>query len=465
MKTTRPKPSDLSEGVTNHIDANEHLERATRADAGGDERGGAGTAGGGRRGGAEGAPATHRAPCNYNADGFGVLRCGVDSLYLSYPGLMADDWDHRLDALKKQAQSEDEREQALAQVVIGEHLFEVKDRGKGRFAYVLADNRYHIQASASSNKSLPLAYVQVSSEYLSAVGIEQAEASLRFIVNSLGLVEAPAKISRVDLFVDYVADLAMDAFDPLRDWVTRSQSIDLHYRYKQFSGWSIGMGGEVSARLYDKTLEIEKKSHKFYLHDLWRATGWDGERKVWRLEFQARREVLVSLGVVGMNDLVFKQTGLWGYLTGAWLRLAVPSDTDSNQTRWPNHPLWNLLATAFNEGIDQPMLGRFRSVNLPSDERLFVHGLGGITSFMAREGITELDEGIGEFLHQAQVFHDIRHPSVGKGFGAYIGKKVKVKNRRYNTVNNRKNTHADKQEVKRRAQAYRGAKDGEDGDA
>ena len=186
--------------------------------------------------GAKGTPPSNTVPSNYNPDSFHALRYGVDSLYVSYPGVLFEEWDHKLSDLKDLAQSENETEQALAQVVIGEHVFEVRDKGRGRFAYVLVDNCYHLQASNKNSKSLPMAYVQISSEYLSSAGVEQAEKSLRYIVNTLGLVDEPANISRVDLFVDFTADLHMDTFDPLRDWVTRTQSVDLHYRYNQFSG-------------------------------------------------------------------------------------------------------------------------------------------------------------------------------------------------------------------------------------
>jgi len=86
----------------------------------------------------------------------------------------------------------------------------VRDKGRGRFSYVLVDNCYHLQASNKRSKVLPLAYVQISSEYLSSVGVEQAEQSLRYVVNTLGLVNEPANISRVDLFVDFMAELRMD---------------------------------------------------------------------------------------------------------------------------------------------------------------------------------------------------------------------------------------------------------------
>ncbi|ADI30566.1 hypothetical protein [Methylotenera versatilis] len=409
----------------------------------------------------EGTPPSNTVPLNYNPKTFKALRYGIDSLYVSYPGVIAEDWDKKLAKLKEQAQSEDETQQALAQVVIGQHIFEVKDKGKGRFSYVLVDNSFYLQASNGKSKALPMAYVQISSEYLAHVGVEQAEKSLQFIVKTLGLVHEPANISRVDLFVDLCADLAMDSFDPLQSWITRTQSIDLHYRYNKFSGWSFGMGGEIGARLYDKTLEVEKKSKKFYLHDFWKAEGWVGQQTVWRMEFEAKREVLKQLGIYKMSNLLELQSALWLYLTQDWLRLAIPSPTDSNQTRWLNHPLWDDISQVFNNDKEQQKLKRFSSARVPEDERLFVHGLGGITSFMAREGIEDLGEGIGEYLHQAQDFHEKRAIILGTGMNEYVTKKVKSKNRRFNSINNRQDNFSDKHQVIESARAYREHSEGD----
>ena len=68
----------------------------------------------------------------------------MDSLYLSYPGQIAFEWDQRLTGLKLAAQSEDETDNAKAQVNNGEHLFEVKGKGGQRFSFLLVDNCFHI---------------------------------------------------------------------------------------------------------------------------------------------------------------------------------------------------------------------------------------------------------------------------------------------------------------------------------
>ena len=410
----------------------------------------------------QGTPPSNTVPLKYNPDKYKLLRFGVDSLYLSYPGVLSEDWDKKLARLKELAQMEGDLSQSIAQVTICDHLFEVRDKGAGRFSYVLVDNACRIQVSNSRSKSLPLAYVQISSEYLSHAGIEKAEEGLSYIINTLGMVNEPANISRVDLYADFCAECEMDAFDPLRDWVTRVETMTLHYSHGRFSGWSFGSGGDIVARLYDKTLEVEKKSHKFYLHELWKAAGWDGTRQVWRMEFEAKRNALVSLQMPKLALLLPNQAALWRYLTVNWLRLTVPTESDSNRARWNNHPLWDFIASAFNSDDEQAKLQRFNPARLPEDERLFVHGLGGITSFMASRGIEDLGEGIGEYLHQAKAYHVTRSGFKHDGMERYVGRKVKAKNRRYNTVNNVQSLPSELSKIEAAAIAYKQAKGGED---
>lgn len=355
---------------------------------------------------------------------------------MSYHGQLLELWDIKLDDLKTLAQSEDEAEQALAQVSIGSHIFEVRDKGMPRFPYVLADNCFFIKINRKPSKTLPMAHVQISSEYLAAVGLEAAEQDLRMVINTLGIVDGSASVSRADLFLDFVcADNLAMIEQP--DWITRANLMAKYFDCRltePFTGWVIGMGGNLHARLYEKVIEIVNKSHKTYLFEIWQANGWQVEEKVWRMEFQTEKQTLKELGTISLSDLLKQQAALWHYLTHEWLRLSIPNPNDTKRDRWPNHPLWDAIASVYALQLDQPRLKRFRPARLPADERLFVHGLGGLTSFMASRGIEDFGEGLGEYLHQAQEFH----ASKGEPFHSYVGRKVKAKARKYNTIENQK---------------------------
>jgi hypothetical protein len=405
-----------------------------------------------------GAPPTNRAPSKCN-ELFKPLRLGVDSLYPSYQGSLDPNMDERLSLLKGKAQGKDELDQSLAQLQIGKHLFEVRDRGAGRFPYVLVDNCFRIQVKGAAAILLPLAYVQIASEYLAAVGVEEAELGLRFCIESLGAVEGDAMVARVDLFVDFITSLDFDAI-PVLNWITRAEDKAKYYQRDRFSGWTVGKGGDISARLYDKTLEIQK-SKKYWLHELWLASGWDGEQKVWRMEFQIKRDALKTLGVRTVSELVVKRHNLWQYLCEDFLRLAQPSETDQTRSRWPNHPLWDALGASFLiEGLSGGKLSRFSPTRPPSDEYLFLNGMGPISSFMAREGITDFGEAIGEFFHQAEAFHRSKDES---GMRGYLHRKASLKGKRFNTIKNEfKDKELDALKEKA-ATAYLKAKEQSDG--
>ncbi len=406
-----------------------------------------------------GAPPSNTAPANYiNTEQTNILRFGVDSLYLSYPGQLSSEWDQRLMGLKLAAQSQVETQEAKAQVKIGEHLFEVKGKGGQRFSFVLVDNCFHIQLSGYNSVALPLAYVQCSSELLTTLSVQEAVNILTPIVSTFGLVTGEPQISRVDLFVDFTSPVAMNSWDQSA-WVTRAHTIANYSLRRRFSGWSIGMGGVMSARLYDKTLELEK-SKKDYLKPLWKMAGWEGESPVWRVEFQYKREALKELGVLGIADLLQHCDGLWQYAANDWLRLTIPNTDDTNQTRWHTHSLWSdLTAVNWNQRQASP-LSRIRKERIPCEQSFFVNGLGGLTSFMASQGITELDEGLGEFLAQAKRFHDHKGRQQGKSLDHYIQEKVTAKARKYNTLDNRDKKQLEK-DNQAYSKAYRKEKDGE----
>lgn len=292
------------------------------------------------------APPSNTASHGYNGEeetGFRVLRVGVDSLYVSFNGNLLPSVQNELTLRKFSAQSRDPAEQALAQWTVGKHVFEVSDKGRQGYAFILRDNAYQISLRSGDGGKLPVAYVQVSSELLAHQHLEAVVEELSTIIEELAEAELFPVISRIDLYADFqtatdIGALARDA------WITQASGIDTYARRGKFTGWVFGAGGILSVRLYDKTAEIEQKSGKTFFHELWRRSGWDGQSTVWRLELQFRREVLTQFKIWGFDQLKDKLGGLWLSVLTSWLRLVVPDPTDSNRARWPLHPLWAKLS-------------------------------------------------------------------------------------------------------------------------
>src|ERR1039458_4213437 len=131
---------------------------------------------------AKGTSPSNTVPYNSNNDYFKLLRFGVASLYLSYQGDIFPEVQERLTKLKQLAQHPEAYQQALAQYAIAGRIFEVKDKGSSVFPFVIEDGAFRISVSRAS-KFTPMAYVKMSSRYLSSITPKGAEEQLRSILN------------------------------------------------------------------------------------------------------------------------------------------------------------------------------------------------------------------------------------------------------------------------------------------
>ena len=366
-----------------------------------------------------------------------VLRIGIDSLYLSYYGEINPHQDFELSTRKLHAQSRYPKDRALAQWEVEGHIFEVlaagqRVEGQGGFSYVLTDNAFRIALSSSSSRSLPLAYVRISSEYLAHVGPVAAVEELTGILATFGESDQFPVVSRVDLYADFQTNVEMEGH-PRHAWVTRAGSINTYSVRGQFSGYTVGQGGPISCRLYDKTLEIVT-SKKTYFLELWQRAGMDPERHVWRLEFQVTRQALHQLGIRSFDGLIREQGGIWSYATQTWLRLAIAQAGDSNRARWPTHPLWERLAQILWSTVDVALSRKFSAARTPSLERLYRMYVGQITSFMASQGVNSFEAAQEAFIGRAKAFNESRcRDRLEIAFEDWVAMEVAIKRKQYNT--------------------------------
>lgn len=406
----------------------------------------------------KGAPPSNTAPYNCNDGYFKALRWGVDSLYLSYPGELFKEVDARLKELKQLAQSKEPGEIARAQFPLGAHNFEVKEKGASLFPYILEDGAFRIQLSRPGHKA-PMAYVKVSAAYLAHVGPVEAEKHLYELLSQLGEIKESANVSRIDLYVDFQTSVDMESWDR-HAWVTRASSINAYAVSGNFSGWSVGLGGVISARLYNKLLEIVV-SGKDWILPLWQQAGWQGEGVVWRLEFELKREVLTQKNLSKLYQVLNHLNGLWGYATTEWLRLTLPSDDDKTRSRWPTHPLWGWLSSVDWEGKGGPLDKRFSPMRSPNDDKLFQVAYSAILSYMAKHGFPahELYEGAEDFLANAYAYHEQKALDLGLPFDDFIAEKLALKHRQYNTAINDPEQEAKRKAkvLEEQARAYRKA--------
>lgn len=354
------------------------------------------------------------APSNTAPSNCTILRNGIDSLYLSFRGELSEEGSTRLEVAREAARSNIEYEQALAQISVLDHQFEAKPTGGRMFKYMLKDHAFNIRLASKNAKNLPFATCQIASHYLTSAGVESAINELRLILGCFGVLEPGASVSRIDLFADFVSPYELSSWDD-QSWVTRAVYLDRHRVSGALSGWSIGRGGVMLARLYDKTLQI-RTSGQDYLPALWMARGWDGLGHVHRLEFQYRNEVLRQLGSNRYPDVLDKLAGLWAYASQDWLRLTLPNPEDQTRSRWPTHPLWTALQSAPWEGLDE--VERISSLpdQAPRDEKLCGFFFAALTSYMAAKGLTDPHHATLALLEAAESFYDAQADFNGEGF-------------------------------------------------
>ena len=382
------------------------------------------------------------------------LRFGVDSLYISYQGEIFESVDEKLAKLKLLARSDIQGQQAKAQYKIGDHLFEVKDKGTSMFAYILEDNAFRIQLSRP-NKSVPMAYVKVSSEYLTYKTPADAEKSIHNILTELGVLQSSANVSRIDLYVDFVSHQNMEAWTR-EAWVTRAGSISAYAINKQFTGWAIGMGGVIGARLYDKLIELVT-SHKTYLIPLWHAAGRLEGEPVWRLEFEFKRDFLSQKDLIPLKDALANLNGLWSYATTEWLKLTIPNENDDTLTRWPIHPMWQRLATLDWETNDSPLKSRFDNQRIPNQKAVLDRAYSAFTTWMACNASDDPDTAIQQFYDALSVHIFDKANKFSLHVDEMIMSKVAYKARLFNTLN----TNPQEEYLTFNSEAYRRASDGE----
>lgn len=403
-----------------------------------------------------GAPPSNTAPhnCNSLPDGFRLLRLAVDSLYLSFPGQLFPSVLAQLQELKTQAQSEHLEIQALAQYSLGSHVFEVKDKGARLYPYVLEDNAYRIQFSRN-NKRLPMAYVKVSAKFLAYQEPAAILVELTDLLSLCGSLAGSEVVSRIDLAADFSSPCVMDSWHRAA-WVTRASRIDQHSEHQQFTGWSIGMGGPLGARLYDKTREIEF-SGKQWFKELWRPAGWQDGQEVWRLEFEFKRDFLKERNLSSLASVLDNLNGLWSYATTEWLRLTIPNASDGTRARWPTHHLWLDLASVDWESAQNVRLRRFSNARPPDKRRLYGLVHGSLASYMAIHQLDDKNAAIDGLLGEMhQHFQDIAY-QMGVDADELLLRKARARARLFNTNDNT----SDDPEESPGARAYRRASRGE----
>lgn len=338
-----------------------------------------------------------------------------------------------LQRLKAYAQSEHLDQVAKAQYPLGTHIFEVKDRGTGMFPFILVDNAYRIQLSRPG-KMLPMAYIQVSAEYLAHKSTKEVQDELQALLSELGTLSGHNVVSRIDLAADFSTPVVMDSWHRSA-WVTRATEIHSYAKDQVFTGWTIGMGGVIGCRLYNKIKEIIH-SGKAWAMNLWLPMGWEPGEDVWRLEFEFKRDFLKERGLGSLDTVLDNLNGLWSYATTEWLRLTVPNEGDATRSRWPTHHLWMALASVNWDAPPGAVLDKYSNTRTPTELRLITVVLGALTSYMAMHQIDNRAEAIDQLVSKLYEHYSFFAAKKGLTFDEFLAQRIAAKGREFNTAVN-----------------------------
>lgn len=301
--------------------------------------------------------------------------------------------------------------------------------------------------------------MKLSSRYLCSITPIEAETHLRHILSELGILSDYAHVSRIDLCADFASHENMESWGR-EAWITRGKKIDAHAVNEKFTGWSIGLGGKISCRLYNKLIEIHT-SGRTDLIPLWKEAGWQEDEPVWRVEFQLMRDVLAEHGLISLDAVLANLNGLWSYASTEWLRLTLPNPDDQTRSRWPIHPLWGYISSIDWQTNLNTLSRSFQATRIPEDKRILALGISSMASFMAKHAITDFDEGLDRYLLALHQHLQISGEFLGLSAEDMILEKVRLRGKEFNTILNIDEAEQERLKIERAGKGYRKTSEGE----
>jgi hypothetical protein len=213
------------------------------------------------------------------------------------------------------------------------------------YPFLISNQQWSIQFGEFNDPSF---YVSFRSLALWHKGAKALHDEFLQWAQSLGYLPHKREgLSRADFAFDFhlpVVDFDEDSF------VTQAEKDSQHRKNRKVQTFTFGRD-EIVLRVYNKSDEVNEASGKYWLHP--------PTEDVWRVEWQIRRETLKRFGLRTFEDLFGGCGDALRYLVQEHTSLRVKT-ADSNNSRWPIHPLWHLLS----DHIDSlPAQGVYRELN------------------------------------------------------------------------------------------------------
>jgi hypothetical protein len=321
-----------------------------------------------------------------------VLASGFDALVIA----LTLSWKHGaffklLQELKALASLQKQPAPGIMKAGADVWIFNVRPHGTEGYEWLLNSHDYDIKVlQAMQPRSRPSAMIEIRSATLWRIGaIEAIDRILRLFEGSGAVIQA-AKTSRVDECLDILIPESIWKPDLAEHVVMRANDDATYRRRRVLTGFSLG-SGKLSARLYDKPLEIKtKSSKKKWMYDVWGIEDVPAGGHIVRVEFQLRREALVEVGIDSIGDLINHPRSLWAYCTEHWLK--IQDDAKLHHTQQKTLPWWKTVQHGFMGGQPAYPLIRAKIVNA-NKIQISQQLLGQLTSLIALESDGDITPG------------------------------------------------------------------------
>ncbi len=331
--------------------------------------------------------------------GLRELVSGVDALYLSGRAELPKRFLARLEDCRTWA-GEAKRP---APCPIGDLTFGIASHGWGKYRFCLDHEIARIGFSTS--RHLPTVRVQPRSQFLHAVGPEEAVRALHQLLDAeVGRLRL--WVNRVDLFADWQGwSLGLE---DARRFVCRADARRTYEVAGTLTGFEFGSRktNTFMARLYDKTADLAARDCGWW-PEVW-GDRYVPRRPVYRLEFEIGRQGLVEFDLNTPDQVLSAAGDLWAYATTEWLTYRSPT-ADQTRSRWPLAPEWRQVQKAT---LGHRLLGveRLRLTRRSASIEKLLPGLTGyLASLGALIGTEGIDDTLGAVGHHLHTYEIVSH--------------------------------------------------------
>jgi hypothetical protein len=177
------------------------------------------------------------------------------------------------------------------EICIGNVSLSVSSTGIRFYAFKLTCKDFTICFMDQEMRTNPPVMVKFMSSFLWSYGYEKCFSIFMDWFKNLGVTVIGTRLSRLDPCFD--TEEISFVYSDIKCVVSKAMKkgnvfVPKEFFYgREFSGFTIGSGGPLSARIYNKSLEI-KRSGKTWFLQIWQDNNWDESKPVWRVEFQLR---------------------------------------------------------------------------------------------------------------------------------------------------------------------------------